>query len=124
MGALATTGGTGWSSRATGISSPARSEFRAVEKRPGAWRRAEISATLTGRPEAVALHGVHAGGTQERLLVGCFDTFGSNLHSEATAEADDRVHDGGGVRSLLDRPHEAAVNLELVEGKAPQIKLA
>ena len=61
--------------------------------------------------EAVALHGVHAGRTQEQLLVGRFDTFGGDLHSEATAEADDRVHDGGGVRSLLDRAHETAVDL-------------
>src|SRR5207342_656481 len=42
-------------------------------------------------PKAVALHGVHAGGTQEQLLVGGFDAFGGDLHSEATAEADDRV---------------------------------
>src|SRR5512144_2085455 len=53
-------------------------------------------------PKTVALHGMHAGGTQEQLLVGRFDAFGGDLHSEATAEADDRVHDGGGIRGLLD----------------------
>src|SRR6187397_986510 len=75
-------------------------------------------------PEAVALHGVHPGRTQEQLLVGRFDAFGGDLHSEATAEADDRVHNGGGVRGLLDRAHETAVNLKLVERKAPQVEQA
>ena len=74
--------------------------------------------------EAVALHGMHAGGAQEQLLVGGLDAFGGHLHAEAAAEADDGVHDRGGVGRLFDRAHEAAVDLELVEREAAQIEQA
>src|SRR6185295_12215163 len=70
-------------------------------------------------PEAKALHRVHARGTQEKLLVGCFDAFGRDFHAEAAAEADDGVHDGCGIGRLLDRADETAVDLEFVEGEAP-----
>jgi len=66
-------------------------------------------------PEAVALHGVHPGRTQEQLLVGRFDAFGGDLHSEATAEADDRVHDRGGIGCGLDGSRDVAGLLELLE---------
>jgi len=97
MGALATTGRcrvvlacNGGSARQRG-----RDFVRLKSARRLETRRDFGNADWTS--EAVALHGVHAGGTQKQLLVGRFDAFGSNLHSEATAEADDRVHNGGGV---------------------------
>ena len=89
---------------------------------PGDFSRAVISAAGDRLAEAIALHAMHAGGAQEQLLVGGFHAFGRHLHAEAAAEADDRVHDRGGVRGFFDREDEAAVDLELVEGEAAQIE--
>ena len=67
--------------------------------------------------EAVALHRVHAGGAQEQLLVGGFDAFGGDLHAEAAAEADDGVHDGGGVGAFSIERTKLRSILSLSNGK-------
>src|SRR5262249_26173009 len=77
-----------------------------------------------GAAEAVALHHVHAGRAQEELLLGRLDAFGGHLHAETAAEADHGVDDRGRIRGALDRVHEAAVDLELVEREAAQIEQA
>ncbi len=71
--------------------------------------------------EPVALQRMHAGGPQEQVLLGGLDALGGHLHAEAAAEADHRVHDGGGVGRPFDRAHEARIDLELVEREAAQI---
>ncbi len=53
-------------------------------------------------PKAVALHGMHTAARRKSCWSARFDAFGGDLHSEATTKADDRVHNGGGIRSLLD----------------------
>ena len=67
---------------------------------------------------------MHAGGAQEQVLLGGLHAFRRHLHAEAAAEADHGVHDRRGVGGLLDREHEAAVDLELVEREAAQIEQA
>src|SRR5215208_1125731 len=70
---------------------------------------------------AEALHGVNAGGAQEQCLLGGFHPFRGDLHAETAPEADDGVHNGGGVRGGFDARGEALIDLELVERKAAQI---
>src|SRR6185369_12104243 len=77
-----------------------------------------------GAAKAEALHGVDAGGAQEQVLLGGFHALGGHLHAETTAEAHHGMHNRGRVGCALDREHEAPVDLELVEGEAPQIEQA
>ena len=79
--------------------------------------RWSISAAVTGRPKRVALHGMHAGGAQEQMLIGSLDAFRRHFHAETAAEADDGMNDGRGIGGLLDRAHETRIDLELVEWK-------
>src|SRR5262245_48762107 len=90
-------------------------------------RRLQAPADFSDRhwpAEAEAPHRMSAGRAQEELLVGRLHAFRRDLHAETAAEADDRVDDGRGIGGLLDRLHETAVDLELVERKAAQIKQA
>src|SRR6185312_9285315 len=72
--------------------------------------------------KTVALHGMHTGRAQEKLLVGGFDSLGGHLHPETAAQADNGMDNGGRIGGLFDRAHETAVDLELVEREASQVK--
>src|SRR6516165_638930 len=74
--------------------------------------------------ETIALHHVNPGSAQEQLLLGGLDALRRDLHAETAAETDHGMNDGGRVRRALDRMHKATVDLELIEGKAAQIKQA
>src|SRR5690348_5542055 len=82
-------------------------------------RRLEPCSDFRGRhrlSETIALHRMHAGGAQEKMLVRRLHPFGCHFHAETAAEADDRMHDRGGIGGFFDRRDEALVDLELVEG--------
>src|SRR5215467_6340957 len=94
---------------------------------PERTRMRQSFADLGGGPgaaETEALHGVNAGGAQEQVLLGGLHALRRHLHAETAAEAHHRMHDRGGVRCTLDRQHEAAVDLELVERETAQIEQA
>src|SRR6185436_20436756 len=71
-------------------------------------------------PEQIALQVVNAGGRKEAVLVGVLDALGNELERQRAPDAGDRVHDGG-VHRQPDVGDEGAVDLELVEGEAPQV---
>ena len=103
----------------------ARSEASSlIRNEPGSSNRGLMSAAGPGRAEAITLHGMDACGAQEQVLLGGLDALRRDLHAEAAAEADHGVDDRGGVGGALDRMHEAAVDLELVEREAAQIEQA
>ncbi len=86
------------------LNSPARLPGRGCRRGS---RRAKPAAALMsaggpGPAEAVALHRVHAGGAQEQMLLGVLHALGGHPHAQPAAEADDGVHDGGGVGRRLD----------------------
>src|SRR5262245_3267637 len=73
----------------------------------------------TDRPaKTKALHGMHTRRAQEQLLIGGLHALRRYLHSKASAETDNCVHNGCGIGRLFDRPNETAIDLQLVERKA------
>ena len=82
--------------------------------------RGDARADVGGRTwaaEAIALHRMDAGGAQEQMLLGVLHALRGDAHAETATEADDRVHNGGGVRRGFDAAHEARIDLELSNGK-------
>ena len=80
----------------------------------GSDARADVGGR-TRPAEAIALHGMDAGGAQEQMLFRILHAFGSHPHAETAAETDNGVHDRGRVGRRLDAAHEARIDLELVE---------
>src|SRR6266849_6024417 len=74
--------------------------------------------------EQVALHLVTAGEPQQHALLLGLDPFDDHRHAERAAERVDGLDDHPAVRGLVERRHEAAVDLELVEGERLQVAQA
>ncbi len=69
----------------------------------------------------ITLHLTAAFGDQTFGLAFALHTFRRCLHAQAAGEVDDRTHDGAAVFAGVDFADEAAINLDLVEGKGAQI---
>src|ERR1700737_574243 len=73
------------------------------------------------RAEQEALHLVATFGAQPVELVHGFDAFRRGRDVEAAAKAGDRPHDRNAIGTIRQILHERAIDLDLVERKAPEI---
>ena len=107
------------------LSQPRHGETRRgiVDLERARHREAQIDVRgAAGTAEAVALHHVHPGRAQEQLLLGGRTPSAVTFTPRPRPRPTTACTMAGGIGGALDRMHETAVDLELVEGEAAQIQ--